>query len=63
MVASNQIRMFIFKPHFGFKSSSPSSVTRFGKILPLWQKFTSLKQIVDGLFLFLQNAEPTLANL
>ena len=40
-----------------------SSVTRFGKILPLWQKFTSLWQIFNGLFLFWQNTEPTLANL
>ena len=63
MVASNQIRMFIFKPHFGCKSSAPSSVTRFGKILPLWQKFTSLWQIFEGLFLIWQNAEHTLANL
>ena len=29
-----------------------SSVTRFGEILPLWQKFTSIWQIFDSLFLF-----------
>ena len=42
---------------------SVSSVTRFGEILQLWQKFTSLWQFFDGLFLTWQNAEPTLANL
>ena len=35
---------------------APRSVTRFGKILPLWQIF-------DSLFHIWQNAEPTLANL
>ena len=40
-----------------------SSVTRFGKISPLWQKITSLWQILSGLFLFWQNAEPPLADL
>ena len=40
-----------------------SSVTRFGESLPLCQKFTSLWQIFDGLFIIWQNAEPTLANL
>ena len=39
------------------------SVTRFGEILPLWLKFTSLWQICKGLFLIWQNAEPILANL
>ena len=39
------------------------SMTRFGKISPLWKKFRSLWQIFDGYFLLLQNAEPTLANL
>ena len=39
------------------------SVTRFDKNSPLWQKFTSLWQILDSLFLIWQNAEPTLANL
>ena len=39
------------------------SVTRFGEMLPLWQKFTSLWQIFDCLFLIWQNAEPTFANL
>ena len=34
----------------------PGSVTRFGKISPLWQIF-------DSLFLIWQKAEPTLANL
>ena len=40
-----------------------SSVTRFGEISPTWQKFTSLWQIFDGLFLIWQSAKPTLANL
>ena len=40
-----------------------ASVTRFGEILPLWQKFTSIWQIFDSLFLIRQNAENTLANL
>ena len=40
-----------------------TSVTRLGKISPLWQKFTSLWHIFDGLFLIWGNAEPTLANL
>ena len=39
------------------------SVTRFGEISPLWRQFTSLWQIVDGLFLILQNVNPILANL
>ena len=41
----------------------PTSVTRFGEILPLWQKFTSLWQIFDGLFLIWHSAELTMANL
>ena len=40
----------------------PISVTRFGEISPLWQKFTSLWQFLDSLFLIWQNAEPTLVN-
>ena len=40
-----------------------ASVTRFFEILPLWQNFTSLWQIVDSLFLICQNVEPTLTNL
>ena len=43
--------------------SDGSSVTRLGEISPLWQKFTSLWQIFDCLFLIWLNAEPTLANL
>ena len=45
--------------------SSPSSisVTIFGEFLQLWQKFTSLWQIVDSLFLIWQNYESTLSNL
>ena len=39
------------------------SVTRFGEISPLWQNFTSLREILDGLFLIWQNVEPSLANL
>ena len=40
-----------------------SSVTRFGEFSPLWQKLTSLWQILDSLFLIWQNVEPTSANL
>ena len=40
-----------------------ASVTRFSEISPLQKKFTSLWQILDGLFLIWQNAEPALANL
>ena len=39
------------------------SVTRFGKILPLWQKFISIWQIWDCLFLIWKNAEHAVANL
>ena len=49
---------------FGLPFISTSvSVTRFDEILPLWQKVTSRWQNFDCLFLFRQNAEPTLANL
>ena len=41
--------------------NSPS-VTQFGEISPLGQKFPSLWQNFDSLFLIRQNAEPTLAN-
>ena len=37
-----------------------NSVTRFGKYSQLLQKFTSLWQFFDSLFLIWQNAEPTL---
>ena len=47
----------------GSSSSIACSVTRFGEILPLWQKFTSLWQFFGGLFLIWPNAEPILANL
>ena len=40
-----------------------TNVTKFGKIWPLWQKFTSLWQIFDGLFVIWQNAEPTVEKL
>ena len=46
-----------------YRTGVLSSVTRFGKILPLWQRFTSIWQFFDSLFLIWQNAEPTLANL
>ena len=39
------------------------SVTRFGEISPLWQKFTNLWQIFDGLFFTWQIADPTFSNL
>ena len=39
------------------------SATRFGKISPFWQKFLSLLQNLDSLFLIWQNAEPTWAHL
>lgn len=35
-----------------------SSVTRFGKVLPIW-----ILEIFGGLFLNLQNVEPTLSTL
>ena len=38
----------------------PFSVTIFGEISPLWQKFTNLWQFFDSLFLNCQNAESTL---
>ena len=38
-------------------------VTRFDKILPLWQKFTSLWQIFRGWLLIWQNVESILAIL
>ena len=37
-----------------------TSVTRFGEISPLWQKFSRLWQIVDGLFFIWQNVDPIL---
>ena len=40
-----------------------NSVTRFGELSPLWQKFTSIWQIFDSLFLIWQNAEHILAHL
>ena len=40
-----------------------SSVTRFGENSPLWQYFTSLWQLLGGLFLIWQNNKSTLANL
>ena len=45
------------------KKCNNSNVTRFGKISPLWQKFTRSRASFNGLFLIWQNAEPTLANL
>ena len=48
---------------FIFLSWLPYSVTRYGEILPLWQKFTSLWQMFNGLYLIWQNTQPTLANL
>ena len=40
-----------------------TSVTRFGQISPLWQKFTSPWQFFDGLFLVWQIDDSTWANL
>ena len=45
------------------REREPISVTRFGKISPLWQNFTSLWANFDSLFLIWQNVEITLANL
>ena len=42
-----------------YRECSLCSVTRFGEILPLWQKFTSLWQIFDRSFLIWQNTELT----
>ena len=38
------------------------SVTRFGKILPLWQNFETLWLFFEGLFLYWANFEPNWAN-
>ena len=40
-----------------------ASVTKFGEISPLWQRFTSLWQIFDNSFLIWQNTQLTLADL
>ena len=56
-------RNFIFSEliFFGFSEYwFTTSVTRFGKISPLWQKNTSLWQIFYFSFLIWQNAESTL---
>ena len=51
----------------GYKNAKPASglleisVTIFGEISPPWEKFTSLWQFFDSLFLIWQNAEPTIA--
>ena len=42
---------------------SVTSVTRFAEISPLWQTFTSLWKMFDGVFLIWQNSKPTLANM
>ena len=63
---SHEMKIFTFLIIFVlkcFEGYTYSSATGFGKILPLWQKFTSLWQIFDSLFLIWQNAEPTLSNL
>ena len=41
-----------------FREWIMTSVTRFGKISPLWQNFTSLWQISGGLFIIWQIVEP-----
>ena len=41
--------------------SVTASVTRFGEISQLGQTFNNLRQHFEGLFLVLQNFEPTLA--
>ena len=40
-----------------------ASVTRFGEIPPLWQKFIILRQFLEGLVGVGQNLKPTLVNL
>ena len=42
--------------------SPTDSATRFGEILPLWEKNKSPWQLLDGLFCPLQNFKATLAN-
>ena len=42
-----------------FCEKEVASVTRFSKISPLWQKFTSLGQYFDILFPIGKSAEPT----
>ena len=39
------------------------SVTRFGEISPLWQKFKTFWLSLEGLFSIWQNFKPTLANI
>ena len=46
-----------------FSQMHITRVTRFGKLSPLWQKYPSLWQFFDGLFIIWQNAEPTLVHL
>ena len=41
----------------------PTSVTRFGEILPFWQKLKSLRRLFGGLFCVWQKIEPSLANI
>ena len=45
---------------FDFVVSLTSSVTRFGEILPLWLKFSSLWPFLEVLFRIWQNVEHTL---
>ena len=53
-----QIDFFLFAT--SSISTTVTSVTRFGKILPLWQNFKILWQYFAGLFSIRQNFEPTL---
>ena len=39
-----------------------ASVTRFGKISPLWQNFKSLRLFLEDLFFIGQNFDPNWAN-
>ena len=52
-----------FVPKVSLTPVAACSVTRFGKISPLWQNFTSLWTNFDGSFLIWQNIKPILANL
>ena len=62
------IKVSLLHCMMGYKNAKPASglleisVTIFGEISPPWEKFTSLWQFFDSLFLIWQNVEPTLAN-
>ena len=46
-----------------WKDRVRSSMTRLGKILPLWQNLKVFRQLLKALFTIWQSFEPTLANI